>query len=78
MKFRITMEDPDGPYESIQDAAKEQVKAIKGITESEREGMLASRAETLDEFVGKWMEYGEYLVVEFDTEAGTATVIPRK
>ena len=78
MKFRITMKDPDGPYECIQDAAKDQVKAIEGITDAERETLMGSRVDALRDFAGKWMEYGEYIEVEFDTEAGTATVIPRK
>jgi hypothetical protein len=77
MKFRITMKDPDGPYESIQEAAKEMVNAIKGIDADERESLQEKRHETLSEFAGRWMEYGEYLEVEFDTEAGTATVIRR-
>lgn len=78
MKFRITMKDPDGPYECIRDAAKEMVEQIEGIEPSERESIVENRAETLTDFAGRWMEYGEYLEVEFDTEAGTATVIPRK
>lgn len=78
MKFRITMKDPDGPYECIQDAAKDQVKAIKGISDAERERLLDSRVEALRDFANRWMEYGEYIEVEFDTEAGTCTVIPAK
>jgi hypothetical protein len=77
MKFRITMKDPDGPYECLQDAAKEMVKDIPGIDEEEREALGDTRYNTLRDFAGKWMEYGEYIEVEFDTEAKTATVIPK-
>ena len=78
MKFRVTMKDPDGAYDSIQDEAKKMVAAIEGITEAEREPIQESRTDMLRDFAGRWMEYGEYLTVEFDTEAGTATVIERK
>jgi len=78
MKFRITMKDPDGPYECIQEAAKEMADAIEGVESDEREGIQEARHNTLRNFADKWMEYGEYITVEFDTEAGTATVIPNK
>jgi len=75
MKFRVTLKDPDGPYECIQDAAKDMTKAIDGITDDERKAIQEKRAETLSKFAGRWMSYGEYITVEFDTEAETATVI---
>jgi hypothetical protein len=78
MKFRITMKDPDGPYECIQDAAEEMVEAIEGLTPEERQVFRHSRVDMLRDFAGRWMEYGEYITVEFDTEAGTATVIESK
>jgi len=75
MKFRVTLKDPDGPYECIQDAAKEMVNAIRGIDEGEKKGLVEKRVETLRDFAGRWMEYGEYITVEFDTDAGTAVVV---
>lgn len=75
MKFSVTFKDPDGPYDSIQDAAKAQVDAMTGIDEDEREGLLESRVGKLREFTGQWLKYGEYVTIEFDTEAGTATVV---
>jgi len=77
MKFRVTMKDPEGAYDSIQDEAKKMVAAIEGITEDEREPIEESRADMLKAFASRWMTYGEYITVEFDTEAGTATVIER-
>ena len=77
MKFRITMKDPDGPYDGINDAAKEMVDAIKGIEPDERESIQEARYNTLSNFAGQWLEYGEYITVEFDTDAGTATVCPK-
>lgn len=77
MKFTITMKDPDGVYDCIQDAAKESLK-VGGLTEKEQEILLDARIETIKETTGKFFEYGEYINVEIDTEAGTATVLPAK
>ena len=77
MKFRVTMKDPDGPYDCIKDAAAESLKAIGGLSDDEREALIEKRRETLSVFADRFMEYGEYITVEFDTEAGTATVVPR-
>ncbi len=77
MKISITMKDPDCLYESIQEAVKGSIPA--GTDETEAEMLVEHRCEKLREMlVAKWFEYGEYLTVEIDTEAQTATVIPRK
>jgi hypothetical protein len=34
-------------------------------------------SEELERFTEKWLEYGEYIEVEFDTEEGTATVVEK-
>ncbi len=47
----------------------------KAFTDAEREPIAESRVDMLRDFAGRWMSYGEYITVEFDTEAGTATVI---
>ena len=78
MKFQVTMKDPDGPYECIQDSAKASIAEIEGLSPDERESLEEKRAEALTRVAGKWLKYGEYVTVEFDTEAGTATVVPAK
>lgn len=75
MKFRVTMKDPDGIYECSQDALKRDVAAIPGLSEKEREAVMEARQETLSTFMARWFEYGDYCVVEVDTDAGTATVV---
>jgi len=79
MKFRITMKDPDGPCDCLQDEAKRLVNAIPGVKDGldddEREALIESKREKLKDFTRPWMKYGEYITVEFDTEAGTATVV---
>ena len=76
MKIKITFKDPDGVYDAITDAVKDQLRNIEGITEDERETMEESRREGMNELLSKWIEYSEYITIEFDTEAGTAVVCP--
>ena len=76
MKFRVMMKDPDGPSDCITDAARDSLAAIEGISDSEREALLETREQELTDFAGKWLRYGEYVNLEFDTEAGTVTVLP--
>lgn len=78
MKFRITMKDPDGAYESIQEEAKKSLASIEGLNRDERESLMDKRVEMLRDTSDLFMSYGEYLTVEFDTEAKTATVIKER
>lgn len=75
MKIHITLKDPDGVYEAVNSAVKTQLATVKGIDEDEREELEESRIEGLNEQLSKWIEYQEYIRLEFDTEAGTATVL---
>jgi hypothetical protein len=38
--------------------------------------MFNEMKEPMQEFASRWVKYGEYITIEFDTEAGTATVVP--
>lgn len=78
MKFTVTLKDPDGFHECAMDAAKDAAKAIEGIDEDERESVTETRAEKLRKFMERWVEYGEYVDIEFDTDANTATVVDRR
>jgi hypothetical protein len=75
VKFRVTMKNPDSLFVSAQEAAVESVRPL-GLGEHEAEYLADKRREEYEKFAGKWMKWGEYLTVEFDTEAGTATVVP--
>jgi hypothetical protein len=77
MKFTVTMKDPDGVYESIEDAVKSSL-ANSDLDEDEREALLEVRREKVKEICGQWFVYDEYLYVEVDTEAGTCVVLPAK
>ncbi len=74
MKLRITFKDPDGVHECVRDAVEESLP--DGLDESEREDLLESRTEAAYEKLKQWLRWKEYVTVEFDTEAGTAAVIP--
>jgi hypothetical protein len=76
MKFKITMKDPDGFGDSLQDAAKEMAEQVTGVDEEEREALIEYKQEKLSEICKKWFEYSEYLTVEIDTEAETCVVVP--
>jgi hypothetical protein len=76
MKFTVTFKDPDGPYDSIEEAARESLAAVDGLSEEERDELIETRAKGLREQTRKWFKYGEYVNIEIDTEAGTATVLP--
>ncbi len=73
MKFRITMKDPDAFYESVQ--SEDLAKGLADMPEDERDAVIDLRREKAREFSRRWMRYGEYFDVEFDTEAGTATLL---
>lgn len=74
-KLRITMKDPDAGYDDVEEYVRESL-ALSGLSESEREAVEEIRKEEVRDKLSKWLKYGEYLEVEFDLDAGTATVIP--
>ena len=75
MKFRITLKDPDGVSLSMDETLEEQVKELDLKDDEEIEAIKDVRRDKLNVFISKWVEYGEYVTIEFDSEAGTATVV---
>jgi len=75
MIIRITLKDPDGVYESIQAAAEESLRAVEGLEEEESDSLIEARHERIAESLKPWIEFGEYVRLEIDTEKKTATVI---
>lgn len=72
MKIRITMKDPDGPYEAVRDAVNE---SVAGVTdEEERESLRGVRTKKANTAIRKWLGYGEYITFTIDTEADTCVV----
>ena len=77
MKFRVTMKDPDTLEDAVREAAKKSLSDIQGIDDEERESLIDQRVESNMKICKKWFEYGEYLTVEVDTDAGTCTVLTK-
>jgi hypothetical protein len=78
VKIKVTLKDPDTMQDAVRDAVTRDVKAL-GLSARESALLIEDRTENEStEITHRWMEYGEYLSVEFDTEAGTATVVERK
>lgn len=78
MKIRVTLKDPDTMHDAVDEAAKKLPKP-DGISAKEWKQICEERADEAKAIISRhWMEYGEYLAVDFDTDALTATVIPIK
>jgi hypothetical protein len=74
-KFRLTLKDPDGVYESLQEAAKDSIAGVATLSASEREALIDLRRESLSGAMARWVEFGEYVTIEIDTDARTAVVV---
>lgn len=60
MKFRLTFKTPD---------VLEQIEEIEAYRKNEDGGSIHAVAQ-------KFIHYGEYITIEFDTETETAEVVP--
>ena len=78
MIINITLKDPDGVYDSIREAAREQVANIGNLTPRDAEVLEDKRHKQISESLKPWIEYGEYVRLQIDTEAKIATVILNK
>jgi hypothetical protein len=78
MKFTVTMKDPDTLGDAISDAIKAELDEMPGLPDDEAEEVADMRREKVAKLCSKWFEYGEYLRVEIDTEAGTCVVLENK
>lgn len=75
MRFKVTFKDPDALCECINDEAKRLAEMIEGIDDDERESIAEVKAEKMRFVAGAYFKYGEYVTIEIDTEAQTATVV---
>jgi len=76
MIINITLKDPDGVYESIQYASRREMP--EGLSVKDQEQLEASRHLKIAAALKPWIEFGEYVRLQIDTEAKTATVILNK
>lgn len=77
MKFTVTMKDPDALCDAAQDAAKESLAKIEGLSDSERRAAQDARVSRLMEAGGYFFSFGEYLTIEIDVDDKSARVVPR-
>ena len=77
MKFTVQMKDPDTLSDAIDEAVEAVFDAMPDLSAEEQEAAAGVRKEQVRSLCYKWFEYGEYLRVEIDTEAGTCTVLAR-
>ena len=77
MKFQITLKDPDGFSNSIRQAVEESLAKLP-LEGEELESAIELRTKVVEDFLEKWVNYGEYITIEFDKKSGTATVLTRK
>jgi len=77
MKIKIHLKDPDGVYDSRNEAAKASLKNMVGLSENERKALYEIRREEIIDQTSPWIEYGEYVTIEIDTETNTAIVIKK-
>ena len=75
MKIKITLKDPDGVYEALNDAADKSLIEVSGITSEERKSLYGLRRESISSDCKQWIKYGEYVTIEIDTDAKTAKVL---
>lgn len=69
------MKDPDAAYNSLSEVKLGEEP--QGVSHEERESIYALRRDEAEAFAKKWLRYGEYAELEFDTETGTCVVIKR-
>lgn len=78
MKILVYLKDPDGFWDGVIEAARESVDDLGGkLTREDRILVEEKRSREAWGFINQWVEYKECVLLEFDTEAKTATVVAR-
>lgn len=69
MKIRITLKDPDGVSNSVDEAAKQ------NVYEGDNEQELENVKERIETIISDWIRWGEYVTIEIDVDTGIARVL---
>ena len=75
MKILITLKDPDGFSDCVQDAVKESLAEMYESDPDEADACYELRTEKVWDQLNRFVMYQEYVTIEFDTDTGTATVL---
>lgn len=77
MKIRITLKDPDGVDLACDDFVESVLNEKGELDEEERELLGDHQRDKFKQLTKKFIEYGEYVTIEIDTDKGTAVVVPK-
>jgi hypothetical protein len=77
-KFQVTFKSPDGVSDSIQTAALGLAGSRGMMSHSDYFDVVEDYAQELRDASSKWIRCEEYVTIEFDSDAGTATVLESK
>lgn len=75
MKFIVTFKTPDAVANAIKEAAMQAIPP--NIDDAEADAFFSEKQDEMLTCILKWVKYAECVTIEFDTEADTATVVPR-
>lgn len=75
MKVTIHMKSPDAVGDAVREACvAESSRIAPGADDDQREILFDDIEQKMDEKLKKWIEFGEYITVEFDLDSMTAAV----
>ena len=75
MKIVVNLKDPDGFSNDVDEAVREQLASVEGLSDREREMLFDIRLDEAWAKLGRFVGCKEYLRVEFDLDTGTARVL---
>lgn len=86
MIFSLTFKTPDVVYNTASELAAQALAQARADfpdnpdlqTKEDERYFLEDKVEETEAFLEKWIEWNECVTLEFDTEKGTAVVVPRK
>ena len=76
MKILVYIKNPDAFGDAVDDAVRASLKET-GLPKDEQDELFDTRREKVWDALNRWVEYQEYVSIEFDTDAMTATVVNR-
>lgn len=78
MKFTISFKNTDTVHDTITAEVEHEVNQIEDLDQDEKQSLIEQRVEKVSDILDQWITYGEYVTIEFDTVAKTATVKKNK
>ena len=78
MKITVTLKSPDCFSHCVNEAVRDEVDNTSGLDDAASADLFETLCGEVWSRLEKFFEYKEYVRIEFDTDAGTATVLPNK